>query len=108
MKCCMLLRSLDRGFVFELVKCLCIGVPSKDTARFVDLGFWSFEKQEEQEYKKVPKQQTTTLASQRLLVFQPIPNEALQVLWKKSIEDPSRPSSMKQFVGGETCRGAPL
>ena len=60
MKCCMILRSLDRVFVFEFVKCLCIGAPSKDPARFVDLGFWIFEKQEEQEYKRVPKKQTTT------------------------------------------------
>ena len=60
----MILRSLDRVFVFEFVKCLCIGAPSKDPARFVDLGFWIFEKQEEQEYKRDPKKQTTTSGSQ--------------------------------------------
>ena len=39
MKCCMILRSLDRVFVFDFVKCLCIGATSKDPAqRFVDLG----------------------------------------------------------------------
>ena len=52
----MILRSLDRVFVFEFVKFLCIGAPSKDPAqRFVDLGFGIFEKQEEQEDKGVPK-----------------------------------------------------
>ena len=56
----MIVRSLDRVFVFEFVKCLYIGAPSKDPARFVDLGFGIFEKQEEQEYKRVPKKQTTT------------------------------------------------
>ena len=60
MKCCKILRSLDRVFVYEFVKCLCIGAPSKDPARFVDLGFWIFEKQEAQAYKRVPKKQTTT------------------------------------------------
>ena len=34
----------------------------KIPARFVVLGFGIFEKQEEQEYKRVPKKQTTTLA----------------------------------------------
>ena len=37
MKRCKILRSLDRVFVFEFV--LRIGAPSKDPARFVDLGF---------------------------------------------------------------------
>ena len=60
MKCCNILRSLDKVFVFEFMKCLCIGAPSKDPARFFDLGFWIFEKQEAQEYKRVPKKQTTT------------------------------------------------
>ena len=60
MKCCKILRSLDRVFVVEFVKCLCIGAPSKDPARFVDLGFWLFKKQEALEYKRVPKKQTTT------------------------------------------------
>ena len=59
MKCCQILRSLDTVFVFEFVKCLCIGAPSKDPVRFVDLGFLIFEKQEAQEYKRVPKKQTT-------------------------------------------------
>ena len=50
-------RSLDRlFFVFEFVKYLCICVPSKDPARFVDLGFRIFEKQEEQGYKRLPKE----------------------------------------------------
>ena len=48
--------SLDRVFVFEFVKYLCIGAPSKDPAqRFVNLGFGIFEKQEKQEDKRVPK-----------------------------------------------------
>ena len=64
MKCCMILQSLGRVFVFKFVKCLCIGAPSKDPARFFDLGFGIFEKQEEQEYKRVPKQRTTTSRSQ--------------------------------------------
>ena len=33
MKCCMILRSLERVFVFEFVKCLCIGAPSKNPAQ---------------------------------------------------------------------------
>ena len=37
MKRCKILRSLDRVFVFEFV--LCIGAPSKNPARLVDLGF---------------------------------------------------------------------
>ena len=61
MMCCKILRSLDRVFGLEFVKCLCIGAPSKDPARFVSLGFGIFEKQEAQEYKRVPKKQTTTL-----------------------------------------------
>ena len=58
--------SLDRVFfVFEFVKCLCIGAPSKDPAqRFVDLGFGIFEKKEKQENKRVPKSKTTTSGSQ--------------------------------------------
>ena len=64
MKCCQLLRSLDRVSVFKFVKCLCIGAPSKDPARFIDSGFSMFEKQEAQEYKRVPKKQITTSASQ--------------------------------------------
>ena len=58
MKRCKILRSLDRVFVSEFV--LCIGAPSKDPARFVDLGLGIVEKQEAQEYKRVPKKQTTT------------------------------------------------
>ena len=50
MKCCKILRSLDRVFVFKFVKCLCIGALSKDPARFVDSGFVIFLKQEAQEY----------------------------------------------------------
>ena len=46
---CKILRSLNRVFVFEFV--LCIGAPSKDPARFVDLGFWTLTKKEAQEYK---------------------------------------------------------
>ena len=59
----MILRFLlDRVFVFEFVKCLCIGAPSKDPAqRFVDLGFGIFEKQED---KRVSKSKTTTSGSQ--------------------------------------------
>ena len=54
--------TLDRVFVFEFVKCLCIGARSKDPAqRFVDLGFGVFEKQDKQENKRVPKWKTTTL-----------------------------------------------
>ena len=64
MKWCKILRSLDRGFVFEFVKCLCIDAPSKDPARLVDLGFSIFEKQEAQKYKKVSKKKTTTSGSQ--------------------------------------------
>ena len=57
--------SLDRVFIFEFEKCLCIGAPSKDPAqRFVDLGFGNFEKQEKQKDKRVPKSQTTTRGSQ--------------------------------------------
>ena len=63
-KCCKILQSLDRVFVFEFVKCLCIGAPSRAAARFVDVGFSIFEKQEAQEYKRVPKKQTTTSGSQ--------------------------------------------
>ena len=46
---CKILRSLNRVFVFEFV--LCIGAPSKDLARFVDLGFWILRNKEAQEYK---------------------------------------------------------
>ena len=48
------------------------------------------------------------LVSQRLLVFQPRPNGPLEVVRKGGIEEPNRPSIMQQFVGGETCRLAPL
>ena len=65
MKCCKILRSPDRVFVFEFVKCLCTGAPSKDPARFVDLGFWIFEKQVAEEYKRVPKKHTTTEVSSK-------------------------------------------
>ena len=66
MKCCKIPQSLDRVFVLEFVKCLCIGAPSKDPARFVDLEFWIFEKQEAQEYKRVSKKQTTTFVPSRV------------------------------------------
>ena len=57
--------SLDRVFVFQFVKCLCIGALSKDTAqRSVDLGLGIFEKQEKQEDKRVPKLKTTISGSQ--------------------------------------------
>ena len=46
---CKTLRSLNRVFVFEIV--LCIGAPSKDPARFADLGFWILRNKEAQEYK---------------------------------------------------------
>ena len=46
---CEILRSLNRVFVFEIV--LCIGAPSKDPARFVDLGFWILRNKEAHEYK---------------------------------------------------------
>ena len=46
---CKILRSLNRVFVYEIV--LCIGAPSKDPARFVDLGFWILRNREAQEYK---------------------------------------------------------
>ena len=46
---CKILRSLSRVFVFEIV--LCIGAPSKDPTRFVDLGFWILRNKEAQEYK---------------------------------------------------------
>ena len=46
---CKILRSPNRVFVFEVV--LCIGAPSKDPARFVDLGFWILRNKEAQEYK---------------------------------------------------------
>ena len=48
------------------------------------------------------------VVSQRLLVLQPIPDGALEVLRKGDSESPSTPSSMKQFLGSETCRRAPL
>ena len=53
-------------------------------------------------------QVSTSLVSQRLLVFQPISHRALEVLRKGGFEEPSRSSSMEQFVGGETRRRAPL
>ena len=46
---CKILRSLNRVFVFQIV--LCIGAPSKDPARFVNLGFWILRNKEAQEYK---------------------------------------------------------
>ena len=46
---CQILRSLNRVFVFQIV--LCIGAPSKDPARFVDLGLWILRNKEAQEYK---------------------------------------------------------
>ena len=46
---CKILRSFNRVFVFEIV--LCIGAPSKDPARFVDLRFWILRNKEAQEYK---------------------------------------------------------
>ena len=49
-----------------------------------------------------------SLVSHRLLVFQPISNRALEVFRKGGLEEPSGSSSMEQFVGGETRRGAPL
>ena len=42
-----------------------------------------------------------SLVSHRLLVFQPIPNGALEVLRKGGFEEPSRWSSLEQLVGGE-------
>ena len=53
-------------------------------------------------------QVSPSLVSHRLLVFQPIPNGALEVLRKGGFEEPSRSSSMKQLVGGLTCKTAPL
>ena len=53
-------------------------------------------------------QVSTSLVSHRLLVFQPISHRALEVLRKGGFEEPSRSSSMEQFVGGETRRRAPL
>ena len=46
---CKILPSLNRVFVFEIVLCIC--APSKDPARFVDLGFWILRNKEAQEYK---------------------------------------------------------
>ena len=48
-ECCKILRSLNRVFVFEIV--LCIGAPSKDPARFVDLRIRILRNKEAQEYK---------------------------------------------------------
>ena len=53
-------------------------------------------------------QVSPSLVSHRLFVFQPIPNRALDVLRKGCFEEPSRSSSMKKLVGGETRRRAPL
>ena len=53
-------------------------------------------------------QVSPSLVSQRLLVFQPISNRALEVLRKGGLEEPSRSSSMEQFTGGETRRRALL
>ena len=39
--------SLDRGFVFEFVKCLCIGAPPKDPAQKRFVVFWDFRKTRE-------------------------------------------------------------
>ena len=52
-------------------------------------------------------QVSLSLLGHRLLVFQPIPNGALEVLRKAGFEEPSRSPSMKQLVGGETRRRAP-
>ena len=46
---CKILRTLNRVFVFEIV--LCIGAPSKDPARFVDLGFGILRNKEAHKYK---------------------------------------------------------
>ena len=46
---CKIPRSLNGVFVFEIV--LCMGAPSKDLARFVDLGFWILRNKEAQEYR---------------------------------------------------------
>ena len=53
-------------------------------------------------------QVSLSLVSHRLLVFQPISHRALEVLRKGGFEEPSRSSSIKQFVGVETRRRAPL
>ena len=53
-------------------------------------------------------QVSPSLVSHRLLVFQPIPDGALEVLRKGGFEEPSRSSSMKQLVGRETCRRVAL
>ena len=65
---CKILRSLNRVFVFEIV--LCIGASSKDSARFVDLGFWILRNKEAQEYK-LSSQETNhnTMASHQCLFF---------------------------------------
>ena len=47
--------SLDMAFVFEFVKCLCIGAPSKDPERGLS-NFEIFEKQEKQESSQVENQ----------------------------------------------------
>ena len=51
---CKTLRSLNRVFVFEIV--LCIGAPSKDLARFVDLRFSILRNKEAQKYKSSPQE----------------------------------------------------
>ena len=53
-------------------------------------------------------QVSPSLVSQRLLVFQPISHRAVEVLRKGGFEEPCRSSSMEQFVGGQTRRGALL
>ena len=58
-------------------------------------------------FMNVP-QVSSCLLSHRLLVSLRIPNRALKVLRKGGAEEPSRSSSMKKLVGGETCRGPPL
>ena len=68
------------------MKSLCIGAPSKDPARFVDLGFLIFEKEKEQEYKRVPKKQTTTTMAQvcsrhALLCPPPGPGDCVTPSW---------------------------
>ena len=53
-------------------------------------------------------QVSPSLASPRLLVFQPISHRAREVLKKGGFEEPSRSSSMEQFERGETRRRAPM
>ena len=53
-------------------------------------------------------QVSPSLVSHRLLLFQPIPNRALEVLRKGGFEEPSRSFSMDQLVGVVNRRRAPL